>query len=42
LFGSLQYPKPENVLLRENEMRKEFEKLNLKSPKEGDIECVQQ
>lgn len=30
------------MLVRENELKKEFEKLNLKNPKEGDIECVQQ
>ncbi len=33
------YKKPEVLLGREIEMRKEFEKLNAKKPKEGDIEC---
>lgn len=31
------YKKPEVLLGREVEMRKEFEKLNAKKPKEGDI-----
>jgi len=31
------YRKPEVLLMREIEMRKEFEKLNAKKPKEGDI-----
>jgi hypothetical protein len=30
------------LLVREVEMRKEFEKLNVKKPKEGDIECTTQ
>lgn len=36
------YKKPEVLLAREIEMRKEFEKLNAKKPKEGDIECTTQ
>lgn len=36
------YRKPEVLLMREIEMRKEFEKLNAKKPKEGDIECTTQ
>ena len=34
------YPKPDSVLMREAQMRQEFDKLNAKNPKEGEIECV--
>ena len=36
------YKKPQEVLSRELYMRKEFEKLNTKKPKENDIECTTQ
>jgi len=38
----ISYPKPTNILQQEQLMIKEFEKLNLKKPKEGDVECMQQ
>ncbi|CAK61410.1 unnamed protein product (macronuclear) [Paramecium tetraurelia] len=36
------YPKPDQILEREYQIRQEFDKLNKKKPKEGDLECVQQ
>jgi hypothetical protein len=36
------YEKPVIVLKREADLRREFEKLNKKGPKEGDFECMQQ
>lgn len=38
----MQYRKPEIVLEKELALRKEFEKMNAKKPKEGDIECTTQ
>ncbi|KAL4441370.1 hypothetical protein ABPG74_013665 [Tetrahymena malaccensis] len=37
----ISYPKPDPILLRESERRKQFEKLNAKKPREGDIEFVE-
>jgi len=38
----ISYPKPDPILKQEQQLIKEFDKLNLKSPKEGDVECMQQ
>jgi hypothetical protein len=37
-----QYKKPDEILEREVKLRKEFEKMNNKKPKEGDVECTTQ
>ncbi|KRX01703.1 hypothetical protein PPERSA_01573 [Pseudocohnilembus persalinus] len=38
----ISYPKPDPILMREQQMRNEFDKLNKKNPREGEIECVTQ
>lgn len=42
IYPSIQYKKPEIVLEKEVAVRKQFEKMNAKKPKEGDIECTTQ
>eukprot|EP00331_Platyophrya_macrostoma_P033108 CAMPEP_0176447358 /NCGR_PEP_ID=MMETSP0127-20121128/24973_1 /TAXON_ID=938130 /ORGANISM="Platyophrya macrostoma, Strain WH" /LENGTH=166 /DNA_ID=CAMNT_0017833767 /DNA_START=105 /DNA_END=605 /DNA_ORIENTATION=+ len=36
------YAKPSSILKSEEKLIEEFKKLNLKQPKEGDVECTQQ
>ena len=36
----ISYPKPDPIITYEDKVRKEFDKMNAKKPKEGDIECV--
>jgi hypothetical protein len=38
----IQYKKPDEVLEKEIKLRKEFERMNQKKPKEGDVECTTQ
>lgn len=38
----MKYKKPEEILLHESKIRQKFKELNLKGPKEGDMECTYQ